>query len=1312
MGTPTEELRKKNERAYKFRRSDMELRVPGDSMITRVVDSDTIYTLKHTGIDRGTGDVTLSLRETGVAAGVYNEVQIDRFGRVVAAWKRSYGGTVNAVLNQSASAQTASFWITGTGVVGTGLGLGRRTEAPQTTADTLYNIAGTLYWNGSVVGSGASLSGLTPYGVVVATSDTEVTSTDALLFTSGALRFKNNVAIDTQDELASFSLGYQAGLGSVDAAGTVFLGAQVGAASSATYSLFSGPGTGDQSTGSYIYAMGQAAAARMTSGSNVVALGSGAGADTSSFSNTVALGTNAGNSSSSISNSVLAGYGAGSTGSYTISDSVAAGIFALANEAHDISSSISIGSFSGSSANSWSWSAAVGANAGLRSVVISSSLMFGYNAGQYTENLHSCVSIGRDAGQYMKNQRDNICIGESAGAYMGYNTEGSIIAPTGSNNICIGVGAGAGGSSSYLVGSNNILIGYWSGNASGYSGAYEVSNQVIIDPLDHHGVNESSTAFIYGLAHIDAAQATLSLNSKVTARYGLVVTAGDVQVPIDGVVLAAGAGTAPVATANRLYNVDGVLYWNGTALLSTAGTILNSTVHTEIQWNAPQNAEMRISGVVQGGAFAVCSPTTSDAVEYTWQHQNGWFYAMLEASNDFVLGPYQDVGGAPVRHPALRVKVNAFQPYRTDFYTPITLASATPADTTNALYNVDGVLYWNGSAIGSGGGYTLPIASATVLGGIKVGTGLTIDGSGVLSATGGSTPSNMVTTDTTQTVTGAKTFDSIWLSNGAPAAKTSALYNISGQLWWSDAAVGTAIIARTFAAISSPLAADQLDISWQHSYGAWVGRLLTNHDFVLGALASGNTVVPALTFKNTGYAPYRADFSVPLTIASSTPADTTNALYNVSGTLYWNGSAVGSGGGATALDALTDVTLTSNTQYDTLMYTGSVWANAPLATHTILNANSHPELVWPAYQGASIKITGGISCGSHITVAATTAIALPISFEHDGGRTYMRMTTAHDLELGAYNADGSVISPALVIKSTGAAPYRIDFTVPLTIASVTPASTTNALYNVGGSLYWNGVAVAAGTPSNMVTTDTTQTVTGAKNFSVAGALTAYDVTVSTGDIYVDYTDAGSNVHAYGFNFRFNNIYRTIFRWNEQYDRFELLTREDNGSNRASRLIVPRASASPTVFDASGGVQISQGGLYLVNNTPGTTTSRLYNIGGTLYWNGGVLVPDRPAIDNSTPSSSVSMTSAWVNRHSRIAPTVAVNIVVEPGIAVVGDQLWLLQANTTFFTLTAGSGVTLNCATSQATISPRARYSEIRLLCVAANTYDVSGDFLP
>lgn len=58
--------------------------------------------------------------------------------------------------------------------------------------------------------------------------------------------------------------------------------------------------------------------------------------------------------------------------------------------------------------------------------------------------------------------------------------------------------------------------------------------------------------------------------------------------------------------------------------------------------------------------------------------------------------------------------------------------------------------------------YTLPVASSTTLGGIKVGDNLSITEDGTLSAINGSSepPENMVTTDTQQTITGSKTFTS------------------------------------------------------------------------------------------------------------------------------------------------------------------------------------------------------------------------------------------------------------------------------------------------------------------------------------------------------------------------------------------------------------------------------------------------------------------------------------------------------------------------------------------------------------------------
>lgn len=83
---------------------------------------------------------------------------------------------------------------------------------------------------------------------------------------------------------------------------------------------------------------------------------------------------------------------------------------------------------------------------------------------------------------------------------------------------------------------------------------------------------------------------------------------------------------------------------------------------------------------------------------------------------------------------------------------------------------VDGttITYTNGK-LTSTGLTELPIASTGTLGGIKVGDNLSITADGTLSATSGSSepPTNMVTTDTTQAITGAKTFDKITLPTGS-----------------------------------------------------------------------------------------------------------------------------------------------------------------------------------------------------------------------------------------------------------------------------------------------------------------------------------------------------------------------------------------------------------------------------------------------------------------------------------------------------------------------------------------------------------------
>lgn len=85
------------------------------------------------------------------------------------------------------------------------------------------------------------------------------------------------------------------------------------------------------------------------------------------------------------------------------------------------------------------------------------------------------------------------------------------------------------------------------------------------------------------------------------------------------------------------------------------------------------------------------------------------------------------------------------------------------------------------------------IASASALGAIKVGDGLSITTDGTLSAAGGSAPTNMVTTDTTQSISGVKTFNQITIPSSlvtkgifCEGKSTPSIYQYEGSLYILD----------------------------------------------------------------------------------------------------------------------------------------------------------------------------------------------------------------------------------------------------------------------------------------------------------------------------------------------------------------------------------------------------------------------------------------------------------------------------------------------------------------------------------------------
>lgn len=99
-----------------IQRVDLNTTTPGSAVISKVVQGSGIQ-LSSSGIDAGTGDVTVSL-ETVAVAGTKPKVTYDIYGRVTAGSDLAAtdipAGSTQYVQNQSAAAQaTTDFWISG-----------------------------------------------------------------------------------------------------------------------------------------------------------------------------------------------------------------------------------------------------------------------------------------------------------------------------------------------------------------------------------------------------------------------------------------------------------------------------------------------------------------------------------------------------------------------------------------------------------------------------------------------------------------------------------------------------------------------------------------------------------------------------------------------------------------------------------------------------------------------------------------------------------------------------------------------------------------------------------------------------------------------------------------------------------------------------------------------------------------------------------------------------------------------------------------------------------------------------------------------
>ncbi|HYF05118.1 MAG TPA: hypothetical protein VEA59_03010, partial [Patescibacteria group bacterium] len=195
-------------------------------------------------------------------------------------------------------------------------------------------------------------------------------------------------------------------------------------------------------------------------------------------------------------------------------------------------------------------------------------------------------------------------------------------------------------------------------------------------------------------------------------------------------------------------------------------------------------------------------------------------------------------------------------------------------------------------------------------------------------------------------------------------------------------------------------------------------------------------------------------------IPLGTPAVITNTLYNVGGSLFFNGAAVGGGVGTSVA-----IGNSENIAYQIKEAGNNFFLiNTNGDSITFGNAATNPTY--------SFLGTGGLSI-----TGSTTATGVSTTFLQNSGATALQGATniSSTLNVGGL----STLSGGVVAVGSSTFVNTTTFANGLYIGSSTPASTGNALYAVGTSLYWNGLAViGSGAVATSISTIGSTTVSG------------------------------------------------------------------------------------------------------------------------------------------------------------------------------------------------------------------------------------------
>ncbi len=312
--------------------------------------------------------------------------------------------------------------------------------------------------------------------------------------------------------------------------------------------------------------------------------------------------------------------------------------------------------------------------------------------------------------------------------------------------------------------------------------------------------------------------------------------------------------------------------------------------------------------------------------------------------------------------------------------------------------------------------YTLPISSNTTLGGIKIGSGLTIDGNGVVSTTY-STNGTVTSIDISGGTTGLTT-------SGGPIISSGTI-TLSGTLGITHGGTGhttandslNALLPTQSTNVGKYLKTDGTNTFWSTVVGG---------STTLTGLTDVNITTPISTqiLRYNGTTWINANVEeLPSQIGNSGKYLMTNGI-----TASW--SSITSG--ATNLDELTDVVITTPTINQILKYNGTNWVNStetptytlPIASNTILGGIKVGANLTIDGNGVLSAIGSGTGTVTSIDIAGSTGLTI------NGSPIITSGTISLTLDASLQNLVG--LGSTGFIKKSGTNTYTLDTSTYLT----------------------------------------------------------------------------------------------------------------------------------------------------------------------------------------------------------------------------------------------------------------------------------------